>query len=65
MNKICINCKFFIPFITSDGGSHPEYAKCSVSNEVDPVTGGKKTEFCQISRRSGKCGPDGNLFEPK
>ena len=67
--NICIHCKFF----KNDKYSPPKFGKCAlfpIVVEDDIVTGNdyhykNDHQFCSNVRRSGGCGPEGRLFEPK
>jgi hypothetical protein len=67
--NVCIHCKHF----KNDKYSHPKFGKCAlypIVLEDDLVTGNeyhqkKDHQFCSIVRRTGGCGPEGRLYEPK
>jgi hypothetical protein len=67
--NLCIDCKHF----KNDKYSHPKFGKCvlyPIVLEYDLVTGNEyfqvnDHQFCSIVRRTGGCGPEGRLFEPK
>jgi hypothetical protein len=68
--NICINCKYYVPhvpFITS--GFSPVCFHPTLSPIImNPVSGLKTIKHtpCEVARRkNGKCGEDGQLYEPK
>ena len=63
MIKICKDCRYFIASPVSND-TIQEYATCSNSGKINPVTGEIKEIYCDINRRDhNACGPEGRLYE--
>ena len=66
--NLCIHCKHF----KKDLFSLAKYGKCKlvpivVEDDNYEVVTTEKTDhqFCEVVRKYGECGSEGNLFEPK
>lgn len=68
MNKYCINCKYYLEIVTSNG--YDNYDKCKASSQIEPnlVTGQSiiQYRYCTTMRAVGElCDNDAKLFEPR
>lgn len=60
--KLCKNCRYFVPYKTSDRDLRYSLGKCHYFETIDLVSGDTKQEWVNIAREY-KC--KGDFFEEK
>lgn len=62
---ICINCKYYIPYISIDVNDRSEFSTCLRFGKKNVVDGSIKYDYAYICRMSkNKCGLNGKYYEP-
>jgi hypothetical protein len=69
VEKLCINCKYFIGHLPDypddpiNNSNNSNYGKCKLFGEINLITGKTEYDYAKIARNNpSQCGISGNLF---
>ncbi len=66
VEKLCVNCKYFIchwPDYPDEPINHSDYGKCRLFGETSLITGNTEYDYAKVVRSNpSQCGMSGTLF---